>query len=87
MTERAPLHVRDKLGDILVINCRHNSAGTKLTLTLSGLGGEDVTREGVAPLDLAGTGLLEALCGTAIGLDLGHCSILLCCVLGSFSIF
>lgn len=87
MTEQAPLHVRDELGDVLVVHCRHNGAGTKLALALPGLGGEDVARKGVAPLDLAGASLLEALGCAAIGLDLGHCSILLCCVLGRISIF
>src|SRR5690606_20446712 len=52
----------------------HVVGGPKPALTLGGLLGQDVALEGVAALELAGSGLPEALGRRPVGLHLGHCN-------------
>src|SRR4030095_2036513 len=51
---------------------RHLLRPAHAALGLRGLAGQDVTLEGAGPDDLAGTGLLEALGGAAMCLQLWH---------------
>src|SRR5690554_39438 len=62
-------HCADQLG-VGVMNSRH---AAQLALVLGGLLGQDVTLEGLRPLDPATGADLEPLGGTALGFHLGHC--------------
>lgn len=70
------LHVRNEPGDILVVNRLDNSTLAQVTFPLACLTRQNMAGEGVAPLDLAGTGFFEALGGAPVGLDLWHAILL-----------
>ena len=67
-----PLFVRDKSGNIFLINIGHHGTVTQVALALPGLVGQDVTGKGIAALDTAGAGFLEALGCATICLDFRH---------------
>jgi hypothetical protein len=70
------LHVRDQSRNILVVRRTDYGCLTQVTLPLGGFGREDVTGKGMTSYDFAGAGFLEPLCGSPVGLDLGHSAFL-----------
>jgi hypothetical protein len=66
------LKIRQHALDATSVFGTHVVGGTKSALTLGRLLGEDVALECVAALELAGSGLPEALGCGPIGLHLGH---------------
>jgi len=66
------LQVRNKAGDILVIDGLYDRTLPKVPFIFTCLGGQDMTGKSMAPFDLAGAGLLETLRGAPVGLDFGH---------------
>jgi len=70
------LHIRDQPGDILVVNRLDHVALAEVAFPLACLAGQNMTGKCVAPLDLAGAGLFEALGSAPVCLDLGHAILL-----------
>ena len=64
--------VGDHAGDLVMIRLGDKRRPAKLALGLGGLGGEDMAHLGLAPLELAGTRLFEALGRAAVCLQLWH---------------
>jgi len=73
-----PLLVRNQTSYILLVNSCNHSAATQITLTLTGLVGQDVTGECATTLDATGCRLFEALCSTTVGFNFRHEKLLHC---------
>ena len=65
--------VGEHAGDVVVIRIRDKRRAAELALGAVRLRGEDVAHLGMAALELAGAGLMEALGCAAVGLQLWHC--------------
>jgi hypothetical protein len=64
--------VRDHPRDLIVVGIRDQQSSAQLALGLGELGRKDMARLRLAPLDLAGTSLGEALGRARVSLQFGH---------------
>jgi hypothetical protein len=67
-----PLHVRDELGNIFLVNIGNHTTMTQVTLALAALVGQDVAGKSTAAFDAARSRFFETLGSAPIGLDFWH---------------